>query len=107
MSAWGQDASLLSHSSYGATVGWQSLAVLVTLTAASIGGTLAGAIVSSINPAKQSLGPHQLFDDGAFWTVRRLRPRTYLHKPVLSAFRNCASATNCNQWIGLLSMHGP
>ncbi len=69
VSAWGQDASLLSHSSYGATVGWQCLAVLVTLMAASIGGTLAGVIVSTVNPAKQHLGPHQLFDDGAFWTV--------------------------------------
>jgi hypothetical protein len=76
VSALGQDASLLSHSSYGATVGWQCLAVLVTLTAASVGGTLAGAIVSSVNPAKQSLGPHQLFDDGAFWTVRALCLRT-------------------------------
>jgi len=70
VSAWGQDASLLSHSSYGATVGWQCLAVLVTLTAASVGGTLAGVLVSTVNPAKQHLGPHQLFDDGAFWTVR-------------------------------------
>ena len=69
VSAWGQDASLLSHSTYGATVGWQCLAVLVTLTAASVSGTLAGAIVSTVNPAKQHLGPHQLFDDGAFWTV--------------------------------------
>ena len=73
VSAWGQDASLLSHASYGATVGWQCLAVLVTLTAASVGGTLAGVLVSTVNPAKQHLGPHQLFDDGAFWTVRARR----------------------------------
>ena len=87
MSAWGQDASLLSRSSYGATVGWQCVAVLVTLAAASVGGTLAGAIVSSINPAKQSLGPHQLFDDGAFWTVRvlSLRIRVRSCSPVVAA----------------------
>ena len=62
---------LLQHSSRGAVFGYQISAIAVTLAIATVGGSLAGWVVSTVNLADQTLTPAQLFDDGTFWTVRR------------------------------------
>ena len=70
--ALGQDSVLLKHSSHGAAFGYQIAAIAVTLAIATIGGSLAGWVVSTVNLANQNMTPEQLFDDGTFWTVRQI-----------------------------------
>ena len=69
--ALGQDQALLEHSSRGAALGYQIAAVAVTVVIAAAGGTLAGFLVTSFDPADQKLTAAQLFEDGTFWTVRK------------------------------------
>lgn len=66
----GQSDALLQHSTHGVSFGYQLAAVAATVAIALAGGTLAGLLVSWVNPADQELTAAQLFDDGAYWTVR-------------------------------------
>ena len=66
----GQSSALLQHATPGISFGFQVAAVAATVAIALAGGTLAGLLVSWINPADQNLTAAQLFDDGAYWMVR-------------------------------------
>ena len=94
----GQSKVLLTHGSHGATFGYQLAAILVTLALAATGGTLAGLLVSWVNPADQDLTAAQLFDDATFWTVRGSDVVSAMHSglggaPVLRAHRLGDKAT--------------
>ena len=65
-----QDAALLQHNGAWASLGFQALALAVSLGIAIAGGAAAGLLVSHVNPAGQSLAAAHLFDDGVYWEVR-------------------------------------
>jgi hypothetical protein len=50
----------------------QIASIVCTVAIAILAGSIAGWIVSAVNPAGHRLSAMQLFDDGAYWQVRRV-----------------------------------
>jgi hypothetical protein len=54
------------------TVPPQIASIVCTVAIAILTGSIAGWIVSAVNPAGHRLSAAQLFDDGAYWQVGRV-----------------------------------
>ncbi|KAK9829438.1 hypothetical protein WJX72_005875 [[Myrmecia] bisecta] len=76
-----QDAALLGHSSGGAQLGYQMVAILVTLAIASGGGLIMGWLVTAVNPFQQKLCLEEHYDDGVYWQDVNVEAMADHHDP--------------------------
>eukprot|EP00798_Chlamydomonas_sp_ICE-L_P024559 gene24559-10170_t len=85
LAALGQDSDFLNYSTGKMQLGYQVLAMVVTMGIAIGGGLVVGLVLSTCNPSSApELMQHELFDDGAWWNSPGALSNL-VHRPLTTA----------------------